>query len=94
MAMFAFSLGFQMTGQYMPQYLRFLGASSVVIGLYGSVGNLIGAVYPDTRLRSLPAYSSAQMTNRQPSHAASRKTNTTRTSTERGFVMRPVLDSR
>ncbi|WP_158058454.1 MFS transporter [Halorussus halophilus] len=45
-AMFAFSLGFQMTGRYMPQYLSFLGASSVVIGLYGSVGNLIGAVYP------------------------------------------------
>ncbi|WP_132058929.1 MFS transporter [Halorussus amylolyticus] len=45
-AMFAFSLGFQMTGRYMPQYLSFLGASSVVIGLYGSVGNLISAVYP------------------------------------------------
>ncbi|MFB6154826.1 MAG: MFS transporter [Haloferacaceae archaeon] len=45
-AMFAFSLGFQMTGRYMPRYLSVLGAGSVAIGLYGSFGNLIGAVYP------------------------------------------------
>ena len=45
-AMFAFSLGFQMTGRYMPQYLAVLGASSVAIGAYGSLGNLIGAVFP------------------------------------------------
>lgn len=45
-AMFAFSLAFQMTGRYIPEYLRLLGASSGIIGLYGSVGNLIGAVYP------------------------------------------------
>ncbi|MDS0297720.1 MFS transporter [Halogeometricum sp. S1BR25-6] len=45
-AMFAFSLGFQMTGRYMPRYLSVLGAGSVVIGLYGSFGNLISAVYP------------------------------------------------
>jgi MFS family permease len=45
-AMFAFSLGFQMAGRYMPRYLSVLGASSVLIGLYGSFGNLIGAVYP------------------------------------------------
>ncbi|WP_435180719.1 MFS transporter [Halorussus sp. AFM4] len=46
LAMFAFSLGFQMTGRYMGRYLGVLGASSLVIGLYGSLGNLIGAVYP------------------------------------------------
>jgi MFS family permease len=46
LAMFAFSLGFQMTGRYMPRYLSVIGASSVAIGLYGSFGNLISAVYP------------------------------------------------
>ena len=46
LAMFAFSLGFQMTGRYMGRYLEVLGAGSLVIGLYGSLGNLIGAVYP------------------------------------------------
>jgi MFS family permease len=45
-AMFAFSLGFQMTGRYMPRYLSVIGAGSVAIGLYGSFGNLISAVYP------------------------------------------------
>jgi hypothetical protein len=45
-AMFAFSLGFQMTGRYMPRYLSVVGAGSVAIGLYGSFGNLISAVYP------------------------------------------------
>jgi len=45
-AMFAFSLAFQMTSRYVPEYLRLLGAGAGVIGLYGSVGNLIGAVYP------------------------------------------------
>ncbi len=46
MAMFAFSLGFQMTGRYMGRYLSLLGATSLIIGLYGSFGNLIGAMYP------------------------------------------------
>ncbi|WP_458186481.1 MFS transporter [Haladaptatus sp. NG-WS-4] len=46
LAMFAFSLGFQMTSRYMGRYLSLLGATSVLIGLYGSFGNLIGAVYP------------------------------------------------
>ena len=45
-AMFAFSLAFQMTGRYIPEYLRTLGAGAAVVGLYGSVGNLISAVYP------------------------------------------------
>jgi MFS family permease len=46
LAMFAFSLAFQMTGRYVPEYLRTLGAGAAVVGLYGSVGNLIGALYP------------------------------------------------
>ena len=46
MAMFTFSLAFQMTGRYIPEYLVFLGAGPVVIGLYGSLGNLVSAVYP------------------------------------------------
>ncbi|MEF8868069.1 MAG: MFS transporter [Haloarculaceae archaeon] len=45
-AMFAFSLAFQMTSRYVPEYLRVLGAGAGVIGLYGSVGNLISALYP------------------------------------------------
>jgi MFS family permease len=45
-AMFAFSLAFQMTGRYVPEYLRVLGAGAGVIGLYGTVGNLISAFYP------------------------------------------------
>jgi MFS family permease len=45
-AMFAFSLGFQMTGRYMPRYLSLLGAGGVAVGLYGSLGNLLSAVYP------------------------------------------------
>jgi len=45
-AMFAFSLGFQMTSRYIPEYMRVLGASGFVIGLFGTVGNIIGAVYP------------------------------------------------
>ncbi|MDX1746296.1 MAG: MFS transporter [Halobacteriales archaeon] len=45
-AMFAFSLGFQMTSRYLPEYLAVLGASAGIVGLYGSFGNLVSAVYP------------------------------------------------
>ncbi|MFB6073467.1 MAG: MFS transporter [Haloarculaceae archaeon] len=45
-AMLAFSLAFQMTSRYVPRYLQMLGAGGGIIGLYGSVGNLIGALYP------------------------------------------------
>jgi len=45
-AMFAFSLGFQMTFRYVPEYMRVLGVGPVVVGLYKTVGDLIGAVYP------------------------------------------------
>ncbi|MXR41118.1 MFS transporter [Halobaculum sp. WSA2] len=46
LAMFAFSLGFQATGRYLPQYLAVLGASSLALGAFGSVGNLVSAVFP------------------------------------------------
>jgi MFS family permease len=46
LAMFAFSLGFQMTSRYLPEYMVALGASTAVVGLYGTVGNLLGALYP------------------------------------------------
>jgi MFS family permease len=46
LAMFAFSLGFQMTSRYLPEYMVGLGASGFVVGLFGTVGNLLSAVYP------------------------------------------------
>jgi len=45
-AMFAFSLGFQMTSRYMAEYMSALGASVFVVGLFGTFGNVISAVYP------------------------------------------------
>ena len=45
-AMLAFSLGFQMTNQYFGLYLDALGASALVVGLYRSFSDAIGAVYP------------------------------------------------
>ena len=45
-AMFAFSLGFQMTTRYLPKYMEVLGAGAFAIGLFGTVGNVLGAVYP------------------------------------------------
>ena len=46
LAMFAFSLGFQMTNRYLPKYMVALGASGFVVGLFGTAGNVISAVYP------------------------------------------------
>ncbi len=46
LAMFAFSLGFQMTNRFLAEYLVFLGAAGVVVGIWGTFGNIIGAVYP------------------------------------------------
>jgi len=46
LAMFAFSLGFQMTSRYLSEYVLVLGATPFVAGLLGSFGNVLGAVYP------------------------------------------------
>jgi MFS family permease len=46
LAMFAFSLGFQMTNRFLPEYMVALGASGFVVGLFGTAGNVISAVYP------------------------------------------------
>ncbi|WP_049925261.1 MFS transporter [Halopiger goleimassiliensis] len=46
LAMFAFSLGFQMTNRFLPDYLVYLGAGGFVVGLFSTLGNVIGAVYP------------------------------------------------
>ncbi len=45
-AMFAFSLGFQMTNRYVPEYMAVLGAGGIAIGLFGTFGNVISALYP------------------------------------------------
>ena len=45
-AMFGFSLAFQMTFRYLPEYLSALGAGALVIGGYKSFSDLVGAVYP------------------------------------------------
>lgn len=45
-AMFGFALAFQTTRQYISEYLKVLGASSLVVGVYGTLGNLIQAIYP------------------------------------------------
>ncbi len=46
LAMFAFSLGFQMTNRFLPDYLFYLGATGFVVGLFATLGNIVGAVYP------------------------------------------------
>ncbi|MFC4542787.1 MFS transporter [Halosolutus amylolyticus] len=46
LAMFAFSLGFQMTSRYMAEYMSALGATAFVVGLFGTFGNVISALYP------------------------------------------------
>jgi MFS family permease len=46
LAMFAFSLGFQMTSRFLPEYMVALGASGFVVGLFGTFGNVISALYP------------------------------------------------
>ncbi|MHB9287218.1 MFS transporter [Halobacteriales archaeon Cl-PHB] len=45
-AMLAFSLAFQMTSRYVPEYMGVLGAGPLAIGLYKSLSDLIGAAYP------------------------------------------------
>ena len=46
LSMFVFSLGFQMTNRFLPEYIVALGASGFVVGLFGTAGNIISAVFP------------------------------------------------
>ena len=46
LAMFAFSLSFQMISRFLPKYMVELGATGLVVGLFGTFGNVIAAVYP------------------------------------------------
>jgi len=46
LAMFAFSLGYQMTNQYMAKYVEVLGGTAFVAGLYLSFGNVLSFLYP------------------------------------------------
>jgi len=46
LAMFAFSLGFQMTSRFLPDYMIALGASGLAVGAFATFGNVISAVYP------------------------------------------------
>lgn len=46
LAMFAFSLGFQMTNRFIPDYMVHLGATGLIVGLFGTLGNIIAAVFP------------------------------------------------
>ena len=45
-AMFCFSLGFQMTTRYLPRYLSVLGAGALAVGAFGTLQNVLGAAYP------------------------------------------------
>jgi len=46
LAMFAFSLAFQMTSRFLPDYIVALGGSEFLVGVFGTVGNIVAAVYP------------------------------------------------
>jgi MFS family permease len=46
LAMFAFSLAFQMTSRFLPDYIIALGGSEFLVGIFGTVGNIIAALYP------------------------------------------------
>ncbi|MFP4625921.1 MAG: MFS transporter [Natronomonas sp.] len=45
-AMFAFSLSFQMTNRFLPEYMVALGATGFVVGLFGTFGNVLAAAFP------------------------------------------------
>jgi MFS family permease len=46
LAMLSFSLAFQMTSRFVPEYMRLLGAGPLAVGVFKSLSDLIGAVYP------------------------------------------------
>ncbi len=45
-ALMVFSLAMQMTGRFVPEYLAVLGATSFVVGLFGTLEEILNAVYP------------------------------------------------
>src|SRR5437868_14780557 len=40
-----FGLGQELWSRYLPEYLRFLGASAVVVGSFGALSDLLDAAY-------------------------------------------------
>jgi len=46
LAMFAFSLAFQMTNRFLPDYIIALNGSAFLVGIFGTFGNVIAALYP------------------------------------------------
>ncbi len=46
LAMLAFSLAFQMTSRWVPEYMRLLGAGPIAVGVFKSLSDLLGAAYP------------------------------------------------
>src|ERR1700741_2134577 len=42
---FAFGLGQELWSRYLPEYLRFLGASALVVGAFGTLEDLLDAGY-------------------------------------------------
>ena len=46
LAMLAFSLAFQMTSRFVPEYMRLLGAGPLAVGVFKSLQDLVGAAYP------------------------------------------------
>lgn len=45
-AMFAFSLGFQMTNRFLPESLVALRFWGFIVGFFGTIGYIISTVYP------------------------------------------------
>jgi MFS family permease len=46
LAMFAFSLAFQMTNRFLPDYIIALGGTEGLVGVFATFGNVIAALYP------------------------------------------------
>ena len=42
---FVFGLGQELWSRYLPEYLRFLGASALVVGAFGALQDLLDAAY-------------------------------------------------
>src|ERR1700693_6362724 len=42
---FVFGLGEELWSRYLPEYLRFLGASALIVGAFGTLRDLLDAAY-------------------------------------------------